>query len=273
MRRTSSSVATILGLCTILLKHYVLAYPILIEVAQNEQTCLTLNIPEGDDVHFVLTNLPRDVDEDLEYWFMSEIYDLTEHGSSKFMKPPSSPPEKFSKIMNEARHKSTMAVTISSMHSRTKNLQIVPWRINLQKDVFKSMHLHPDDDDDYYDIGSTGAEICFRDNASRGSVPIHAVFEHVIISEIEEKMRNKHIVKKEHLTPIEESFDESILKAREILNEMASMEKRESRMKHTSDDTNTRIRYFSYVSISILLGVTWMQISYLKGYFKKKKIL
>jgi hypothetical protein len=81
------------------------------------------------------------------------------------------------------------------------------------------------------------------------------------------------VVKKEHLTPLERAFDQSSALAKSIIDEMHYMEKREIRMKRTADGTNSRIRWFSYLSIVILVGVTWVQMKYLKGYFRKKKIL
>ena len=36
---------------------------------------------------------------------------------------------------------------------------------------------------------------------------------------------------------------------------------------------NARVRYFSYVSVAVLLVVTYIQVTYLKRYFRKKKLL
>ncbi len=107
----------------------------------------------------------------------------------------------------------------------------------------------------------------------RGYRDVRVLFDAVNISEYEEKMNKRHLVKKAHLTPLEEAFDEGISLAHSVIDEMHYMEKREIRMKQTTDGTNTRIRYFSYLSILVLLGVTWVQINYLKNYFKKKKVL
>lgn len=99
------------------------------------------------------------------------------------------------------------------------------------------------------------------------------LFDAIKVSEYETKLAKRHILKKDHLNPIEISFDEGISLAHSVIDEMHYMEKREIRMKKTTDGTNRRIRYFSYLSILILLGVTWVQIQYLKSYFKKKKVL
>jgi hypothetical protein len=76
-----------------------------------------------------------------------------------------------------------------------------------------------------------------------------------------------------HLTPLERSLDQSIASAQAVLREMRYMEKREQRMRQTSDNINRRVRYFSYLSIGVLLVVTYIQIGYLKRYFHKKKLL
>jgi p24 family protein delta-1 len=76
-----------------------------------------------------------------------------------------------------------------------------------------------------------------------------------------------------HLTPLEVSLDESIRAANAVLQEMRYMEKREARMRKTAEDINTRVRWFSYLSVSVLLAVTYIQVSYLKRYFHKKKLM
>jgi p24 family protein delta-1 len=79
--------------------------------------------------------------------------------------------------------------------------------------------------------------------------------------------------KDKHLTPLERSLDQSIASANAVLREMRYMEKREQRMRQTSDHINQRVRWFSYLSIGVLLVVTYIQIGYLKRYFHKKKLL
>ena len=77
----------------------------------------------------------------------------------------------------------------------------------------------------------------------------------------------------EHLTPLEESLEKSIMAARNVLKEMDYMESREKRMRVTSDSINTRVQWFSYLSIGILLVVTYGQVTYLRRYFHKKKLM
>merc|ERR1719491_2263379 len=114
-------------------------------------------------------------------------------------------------------------------------------------------------------------KICLENKSNKETTRI--IYDHVVLSEIETKLKKHHTLKKEHLTPLEYVLDDSLASAKSILDEMYYMEKREIRMKQTADHTNTRIKYFSYFSVSMLLGVTWIQVTYLKSYFKKKKVL
>jgi hypothetical protein len=51
------------------------------------------------------------------------------------------------------------------------------------------------------------------------------------------------------------------------------MEKREARMRVTADSINSRVRWFGYLSVAVLLVVTYLQVTYLKQYFHKKKLM
>jgi hypothetical protein len=76
-----------------------------------------------------------------------------------------------------------------------------------------------------------------------------------------------------HLTPLAEQLQESLAAAKSVIKEMNYMERRESRMRLTTDSINARVRYFSYISVGVLLAVTYVQVTYLKRYFHKKKLL
>jgi emp24/gp25L/p24 family/GOLD len=79
--------------------------------------------------------------------------------------------------------------------------------------------------------------------------------------------------KEKHLYPLETSLQRSINAANSVLRDMKFMELREKRLRQTSDNINNRIRYFAYLSVCILLAVTYLQVTYLKSYFHKKKVL
>jgi hypothetical protein len=79
--------------------------------------------------------------------------------------------------------------------------------------------------------------------------------------------------KDKHLSPLETSLQRSINKANTVLRDMKFMELREKRLRITSENINTRIRWIAYFSVTVLLAVTFMQVTYLKAYFHKKKVL
>jgi p24 family protein delta-1 len=110
--------------------------------------------------------------------------------------------------------------------------------------------------------------ICF-DNAFDEDY-VHVAFDMVLVSE---NADDDVVTTKEHLTPLEEQLGESIQAAQTILKEMRYMEKREARMRMTSESIFTKVSWFSVLSVVILLGVTFVQVRYLKNYFRKKKLM
>jgi len=280
-RALFSTSTALLVLCSVLQHYATDSYPILIDVndsANNGQTCLTLDMPDNDDVHMVFSNLPHEIDPKIESWVMQEMSSITDHESDKFLRMYSSPPGDIQPLIRSHEYEDVLDVTITGPRGRPRTQRLAPFKIVVLKNVAQDMRhgpgdysrKHPDEDDDDWQPDGGIYRICIKGIRGSGS---HAVFDHLMTSEHEEKVRTKHILKKEHLTPIETTFDAGIIAAHTILNEMAALERRETRMKHTSDSMNRRIRRFSYISIVVLLGVTWLQISYLKVYFKKKKVL
>jgi p24 family protein delta-1 len=130
------------------------------------------------------------------------------------------------------------------------------------------------DDASKEDPNLEGYGICFT-NSDRSS-DVRVIYDVVLMTDQpnDEVSGGKSEFRKEaHLTPLEVSLDESIRAANAVLQEMRYMEKREARMRKTAKDINTRVRWFSYLSASVLLAVTYIQVSYLKRYFHKKKLM
>ena len=199
--------------------------------------------------------------------------EMTRHDSIQFMKDMAPAPPEIAELMKPKRgsnNVSKMSVTVSQTGSNNrKPLQttsLKPYIPHSMKNIAKEVQKQK------WNPDYGGYSVCLNSRAGRGE-KTRVLFDFVIMSEYAEKMKKRHLVKKDHLSPLEQKFDESIVLAKSVINEMFYMERREKRMKHTTDGTNARIRYFSYISICILGGVTWMQITYLKGYFKKKKVL
>lgn len=121
-----------------------------------------------------------------------------------------------------------------------------------------------------------GYGICFHNQDQYRAVQV--IFDILLSSEVvaddtSSKSKALDFEKGRHLTPLEQSLEESIASAQTILREMTYMEKRELRMRKTAESINLRVRYFSYLSVSVLLAVTYIQVSYLKRYFHKKKLM
>jgi len=190
--------------------------------------------------------------------------ELTRPDAVQFLKDLSNlPPDLLKEIKAiKSRSKVTLNVEEEGSKALARNQGLTYFRPTILKNIQKASKGWHENRGNY--------RLCV---SARGADHVRVIFDSVKVSEYKDRMDRKHVVKKEHLTPLEKAFDESSALGRSIIDEMHYMEKREIRMKRTADGTNSRIRFFSYVSIAVLLGVTWLQIQYLKGYFKKKKIL
>jgi hypothetical protein len=118
-----------------------------------------------------------------------------------------------------------------------------------------------------------GYGVCLFNMGDRKQMQV--IYDMVLLSEGEEQeeVQRHRLEKDQHLTPLENTLEASITAANTVLREMKYMEKREQRMRQTADSINARVRWFSYFSVTILLGVTFIQVTYLKKYFKKKKLM
>jgi len=206
-----------------------------------------------------------------EDWYVNEISEMTRHESTKFMKEILLTPDVRRLV---PRQESKFHVRIIKPYGTpfTKHEVLTFYEPLTLKNIVSEAR------EDYvnkfegkkWDPSLGGYKTCFENNERH---IVLVIYDYVLISEYEAKLSRRHIVKKEHLTPLENSFEKSIIAAKQILDEMKYIEKRENRMKVTADNTNSRIKHFSYFSIIVLIGVTWLQITYLKSYFKKKKVL
>lgn len=243
------------------------SYPIIFETSANDRQCIDLNIPDKDDAHLFFLPLNDDIADEVEDWYVTQLAEVTRHDSTQFLKnidPP--PPNVLSASKNIVKSKLSVTVNQIDASPPSSNSETLSY-FKLTKMLSIAAQLSRSKG---WDRSKGMFKICI---SVRGKKDVRVLFDALKISEFEEKLNKRHIVKKEHLTPLEEAFDEGISLAHGVIDEMRYMEKRENRMKQTADGTNTRIRYFSYLSIFVLLGVTWIQINYLKSYFKKKKVL
>jgi len=256
--------------------------------------CINFNIPEDDDAHMAFFAMATPIDENsdidwtpkarkIEDYFVGAMDKLTavraDDDRTMPTKFPDSTPQEISDLVDEfladvGGNKDTdcrVSITNPETFDRlTKNLRY--YELLVINHVRESARRHPGTDESSPLAGYT---LCFQNDHEQEE--IFVMMETVVVSEEKEDhskaKTNKKVFKKEHLTPLAEELSESLEAAQTVLHEMKYMEKREARMRITSDSVNSRVQYLSYNSIAVLLGVTYIQVTYLKRYFRKKKLL
>lgn len=278
------------------------AYPVMITLEAGEpHRCLEFSIPEDDDAHVVVLPLP---DEQLynsvsdasatELFYVEEVYQMTKLKTHLKVIPkgiPNDPPDvvaqavsgflkNHGKIIPGKAHKAPVIVSIhaesydghrNDVEYKDKSQFFLPMVLN----HVRKHHAHQAAEN-FEDV-----EICFVMDDSlfqeEYEHQVHVVFDVVMVSEevndLDPRPPEPGFKKDQHLTPLETSLDASIVSARQVLREYNYMEQREQRMRQTADGINARVHYFSYISVAILFGVTYLQVGYLKRYFKKKKLM
>lgn len=78
---------------------------------------------------------------------------------------------------------------------------------------------------------------------------------------------------KEHLRPLQLLFRRAELTVAGVAKELDSVRQREAALRETSETTDNRIQWFSIFSIVILLAVALWQVTFLKSFFRSKKLL
>lgn len=241
--------------------------------------------------HLIALVLPSEdelgSDETLETWYVDQVFLMTKAKNQHKVIPRAVPDEpidavasKMSAYLQEHGGDHTdlqILITGSPISDRT-NYQytlstkyFVPTVINYvgsTTDARMNRHRTASDGGNLEGYG-----ICMTNGSAERRVQI--IFDILLISEevLDDDVTSKRFTKDQHLTPLEESLDQSIDAANSVIREMKYMEKREARMRKTAESINTRVRWFSYLSVSILLSVTYIQVTYLKRYFHKKKLM
>jgi len=251
----------------------------LAEVPEETQQCLQFNIPKEDDAHMIFVALPSTISPELEDWAMGQVRlmvtkERRDDGSLPNKFPEQEPEDEqlkkeFRKLFDdeESSLKSSLTLDIHKPRGGTvKEEELLWYRPVVLNHVVRSQR--------QWEASTTlgGYSICFDNEYEEAAV--HVAFDMVLVSEEfydddDEMPRTT----KDHLTPLEDQLGESIKAAHVILKEMRYMEKREHRMRATAESIHSKIRLFSYLSVIILLTVTYVQVTYLKRYFKKKKLM
>lgn len=226
----------------------------------------------------VFVALPSSLPSQLEEWYVTQVLDMTQNRETdgglprKFRnQPPAEDLQVLDEFLEENGKKTGLQLQVQKPRKGGRPLrqQELNWFVPV---VLNNVVKTGAEWDTQTALG--GYSICFDNTDAEEQV--HVVFEVLLASKEPEKdpaVLDSKDLKHKHLTPLEEQIKISIAASKAILNEMTYMEKREARMRRTADSINRNVRYFSYLSILILLSVTFVQVRYLKRYFRKKKIM
>jgi hypothetical protein len=267
------------------------SYPLIAQVPEGGERCFKFNIPEDDDAHMVFMALPMGEetgdghDAALEGWLVNEVYEMTTKRTEQAL-PASllnSAPEDVQKKMDAFIQKKgtnvsqlTVGISTDAINPASRVLSVkyfAPTVVNRVRDSHKRISNAAGDAADDVASSLSGFSVCF-DNSKNEEQQVQVVMDIVMVSEPDPEEANEpNFVKEKHLSPLEESLEKSIKAANTVLREMKYMTDREERMRLTADSINTRVQYFSILSVVVLLAVTYVQVTYLKRYFKKKKLM
>ena len=102
----------------------------------------------------VISNLPQDVDAQIETWVMTEMSAITNHDSEKFLKMYSNPPPEVNSLIKASTYRDILYVTITGPLGAVWTHHLSPYKIMMLKNVAdevggygKNGRMGPDDDD------------------------------------------------------------------------------------------------------------------------------
>jgi len=274
---------------------YVEGHPMMLEVSESER-CLRLNIPEDDDAHMVFLTLPSTaLDDDgmggppswvknynaVENHFLGQMQELTKRRTKNSallrsfpVKPPSDVQSSMDSFLGSSDGlKTGLKVTLTNPKSTNSRTMDTHWFIPLVVNHMRRALKGPKHNREKSPL--EGFMACF---INENEDPVHIVVDSVMVSEgpeydDDDKASEDVAFQGHHLSPLSDLLFQSISAATSVITEMQYMERREARMRHTAESINSRVRFFSYISIGILFVVTYIQVAYLKRYFRKKKLL
>ena len=274
-----STLSVLVALLASLWIHFATAYPVILAIDDGAERCFQINIPEDDDVHIILLPVPdaEELEDDkIEIWYVQQVFEMTKQKAANGVLPnrlPDSPPDNVAEAMKEFLQGAAGKASPIKVRMNVRSFDGKKAMTNYRTKFFTPLVINRVSKVGRKLDDVEGAEICIQ-NMEEGE-SYHVIFDSILESEEVEKVEPKKptFQKEEHLTPLEQSLEKSIQAARNVLKEMDYMENREKRMRVTSDSINTRVQWFSYLSIAILLVVTYVQVTYLRRYFHKKKLM
>lgn len=277
-----------------------LSYPLIAVVDDGQERCFRFNVPRNDDAHLMALVLPGDEelhdDHLLEPWYIGQLHKMARSKAANHGILPLQLLDEIPKEVNERQSRyleertgtlPEVAIKITSQPNednphyafQTKATYFKPAVVNHIVRMLAGKSEAEITSEDKEEASLEGYGVCIHNPDP--DYAVHVIFDVVFASEdmsqfdepVKEKKPTTDFDKERHLTPLERTVDLSIRAARSVLREMKYMEKREARMRVTADSINSRVRWFSYISVGVLLLVTYLQVTYLKRYFHKKKLM
>ncbi|KAF9112298.1 vesicle coat component [Mortierella sp. AM989] len=83
----------------------------------------------------------------------------------------------------------------------------------------------------------------------------------------------EQVAAQEKLKPMELELRKLEDLVKDILENMEHLQMREERMRNTNESTNERVKYFSSLTMFVLVALGLWQIFYLKQFFRKKRLI
>jgi len=255
------------------------AYPLVLELPAHEETCLRFTLPDDDDAHMVFSALPHDVADKVEDFMVNSLSHLSNENSHVLLHNLPKPPPDIQHLMDEElahrqrgqNHDIILNVQLAGGTKRIVKNDVIPYFKTISyENVAGGLDQDRKGKDERWDPNSGTYNVCFQ---NRDHDDLLVIYEFILMSSQEEKRRRKNSLKKSHFEPLEEVYEESLALGQSILDEMINIQARDALMQHKSDMTSTKVRLMSLVSIGVLVVVTYIQVTYLKSYFRKKKVL
>ena len=83
----------------------------------------------------------------------------------------------------------------------------------------------------------------------------------------------ENIVQKQHLKPIELQTKKIVDKIEKIRKQLGNLVIGEERLKETNSKIKFRVVVLGFISVTVMAVTTFLQVTYLKKFFRNKKIM
>ncbi|XP_075874327.1 transmembrane emp24 domain-containing protein 10-like [Nelusetta ayraudi] len=116
-------------------------------------------------------------------------------------------------------------------------------------------------------------DVCFLSRSPMGSGKVPDQLVNLIVKHGVEAKNDKELETLEKLNPLEAKMRKLELMAQSIADRMLYFKKREKEMRQTNASTNNRVLLLSVTSVVCLSALAMWQVSYLRRFFKRRKLI